>query len=769
MKLFTKNIFFQILLPFAFIFLPQDNIDAQAQTNICNDNRPYSPIGQWKKLGIIKEAKNGWNRSLWIPDFIPDYRKILEGGKLTGNVYSNQLLLFNRYQTYEELFIELLLQTENNDVSVISKVFNPVLNSLGTTEKAYSVLKEANFGTSSSQVAAELGSWLKVITLILETAKNTTEADQKVLLMYGAFSALQTTRYKLIKKELNQLTNIDPELLKGLELAYKKIQNQKQKDLEEMRKTARLSVAGKTITKGFVKIAAESMFGNAIIGVLGKGVLSAGISVALPAAWIYQLARSINAERNEASLVLSSTIDRSIFCFISFNSLPISDQYIVEQMRTYLSFLSTKLAKNYKTNGSMPYQEKIAIIEWAEGNPHYDPNILKNLEESAKKELFLHCGINEQFLSRNKNTIPINGLVAYYPFNGNTNDESGNGNNGIAYGRLSYDSDRFGNPSKAASFNGTNSYIIVPNSNSLKLSNDLTVCAWVKCVSPQNEGGIVDKYYDQTYRWSGWLLATITDGKAMFEGRDNNTDALSRRSGPTCDFSDNHWHFIVGVRCGNDWKIYIDGILSSHNVYSSHGSIESGGDLRIGALRSKSTSNFWKGQIDDIFIYNRAITEKDIQDIYSLGNFAAIKTINNDIFQHKSKNISLSKKKSSNIVTKEIELWFSDTPTSCSVSIENHNFHLSFSCDKNGNVVKGWIFNIMFDGKAYDLYDAPHGPGRNEISKGLWNEGDEEDFSWNQWSGNKYPFICKVKLMKILEQSSKTFLKARVSITLSIR
>ena len=50
------------------------------------------------------------------------------------------------------------------------------------------------------------------------------------------------------------------------------------------------------------------------------------------------------------------------------------------------------------------------------------------------------------------------GLVAHYPFNGNANDESGNGNNGIVYG-ATLTVDRFGNTNKAYDFNGSTTYI----------------------------------------------------------------------------------------------------------------------------------------------------------------------------------------------------------------------------------------------------------------------------------------------------------------------
>lgn len=60
--------------------------------------------------------------------------------------------------------------------------------------------------------------------------------------------------------------------------------------------------------------------------------------------------------------------------------------------------------------------------------------------------------------------IPTNGLVGWWPFNGNSNDESGSGNNGTGYG-ATLTTDRFGNANSANSFNGVANYILVPDSN----------------------------------------------------------------------------------------------------------------------------------------------------------------------------------------------------------------------------------------------------------------------------------------------------------------
>ena len=89
--------------------------------------------------------------------------------------------------------------------------------------------------------------------------------------------------------------------------------------------------------------------------------------------------------------------------------------------------------------------------------------------------MFLLCFL---FLLKGFAQIPTNGLVAYYPFGGNANDASGNGNHGTVYSATPT-TDRCGNPNSAYNFNG-NSYIKVPYSTSLNShTNGLTISFWV--------------------------------------------------------------------------------------------------------------------------------------------------------------------------------------------------------------------------------------------------------------------------------------------------
>src|SRR6476660_9769444 len=87
-----------------------------------------------------------------------------------------------------------------------------------------------------------------------------------------------------------------------------------------------------------------------------------------------------------------------------------------------------------------------------------------------------------------------NGLVAYYPFNGNAEDESGNGFTGVINNAV-LTTDRFGAAAGAYWFNGTNAYINVGNQPAFNFAGDFTLSAWIYMSQAQTDRYILGKYF----------------------------------------------------------------------------------------------------------------------------------------------------------------------------------------------------------------------------------------------------------------------------------
>ena len=89
--------------------------------------------------------------------------------------------------------------------------------------------------------------------------------------------------------------------------------------------------------------------------------------------------------------------------------------------------------------------------------------------------------------------IPTTGLVGYWPFNGNANDESGTGNNGTVNG-ATLTTDRFGNANSAYNFNGSSEFIEVTHNSSLTFTTGVSFSFWLNIPdSSLNTTGLVTR------------------------------------------------------------------------------------------------------------------------------------------------------------------------------------------------------------------------------------------------------------------------------------
>ena len=89
--------------------------------------------------------------------------------------------------------------------------------------------------------------------------------------------------------------------------------------------------------------------------------------------------------------------------------------------------------------------------------------------------------------------VPTNGLVGWWPFNGNANDESGSNNLGTSIGAI-LSTDRYGNANCAYSFNGIDQYIVVDNPSFYNINQSITISAWIYSLDSIGQNYIVSKF-----------------------------------------------------------------------------------------------------------------------------------------------------------------------------------------------------------------------------------------------------------------------------------
>ncbi|MFN8155252.1 MAG: LamG-like jellyroll fold domain-containing protein [Bacteroidia bacterium] len=233
------------------------------------------------------------------------------------------------------------------------------------------------------------------------------------------------------------------------------------------------------------------------------------------------------------------------------------------------------------------------------------------------------------------NYIPTNGLVGWWPFNGNANDESGNGNNGVVIG-ATLDDDRFGNPASAYNFNGTTNYIEVPHSSSLTFTaSNQSISFWINLPlipSPQgNDMGIFSKTnqnlaIDPTGNSNAGFEVTFgqyPSNNLYHRYKNGSSSPWGMTMLPNSHFAINQWCHVVCVINKNidSAFAYFNGNLIDAKLLNSATSI---GSNNLALLMGKGywtsngiPSNYFNGKLDDIGIWNRALTQQEITNLYT--------------------------------------------------------------------------------------------------------------------------------------------------------
>ena len=200
--------------------------------------------------------------------------------------------------------------------------------------------------------------------------------------------------------------------------------------------------------------------------------------------------------------------------------------------------------------------------------------------------------------------MPTNGLVGWWPFNGNANDESNNGNNGTVNG-ATLTTDRFGISNKAYHFIRDLNQSI--NLNSINLPNDFAISCWYKKENNFGVQNLVSKYSSS----GGYCLIF---GEGILYAHTNYGTGFGDVCSTPWSSDLNIWHQAVLNLQTGIISFYIDGqlIWQCTNMNSS---IPNTDMTYIGRQSGTLNENF-EGSIDEIGIWNRALTPQEITALY---------------------------------------------------------------------------------------------------------------------------------------------------------
>lgn len=210
-----------------------------------------------------------------------------------------------------------------------------------------------------------------------------------------------------------------------------------------------------------------------------------------------------------------------------------------------------------------------------------------------------------------------NGLIAYYSFNGDVKDHSGNNNNGIGY-NVTFCTDRFGNHEGACKLSGNNSYVKVPN-NQLLNKGEYTICFWYRADTINNE--MIRAILSKTDTVEGWAISTIRSDNYttnIFEKAMLHEGTVAYSGWSKLGSSSTYWSAFEPEKFRFTCISFSDTTFLDHNSGKSTtltfdiplSFIENDFDLLIGKSNLPHLSD-GKGEIDDLLIYNRVLSYKE--------------------------------------------------------------------------------------------------------------------------------------------------------------
>jgi hypothetical protein len=207
------------------------------------------------------------------------------------------------------------------------------------------------------------------------------------------------------------------------------------------------------------------------------------------------------------------------------------------------------------------------------------------------------------------------GLVAYYPLDGNAIDTSGNGNDGVALDTVS-DKNRLGRPNSSLYFNGDTSQLSVAKP-LLDLGRDYTISFWFKLkdasrrqqmlVDTHRTWGLAIDYNDSPSTPPGVINWAVGAGGSGW--------TVSYIHGDKADYQSGLWYQLTFRKAQHDYQMFIDGRLESALTVPNDFSFAPS-EWDFGFLAGRTAQ--LNGNLDDIHIFNRALSSLEVKLLFEM-------------------------------------------------------------------------------------------------------------------------------------------------------
>jgi hypothetical protein len=311
--------------------------------------------------------------------------------------------------------------------------------------------------------------------------------------------------------------------------------------------------------------------------------------------------------------------------YAQFSTKALTESYLKRKMQGLLNAVPVKENNVVKeiAYARLKHPDSLKDVMWTNHDLYTAASILQEVIDRRSIDEPFNQYMN--LLSGSQNVSLPGGFLAYYPFNNSPDDLSGHGNNGTimnSVGVVTPTTDRFGNANKAYYFNG-GGYISVPDSSGINgTTPDMTLSYWIKPDWTKINNSVLITVSNLSPNGSSGWISLVVAGFIQWQLRPSNFCCYNLNYAITTpEIQADTWYHVISVSDGSTMKQYIKSMTNDNIDFSSFdfpgvntkspNGIGIGRDLRI------ATTNFFVGDIDDIRIYDRALSDSEVSDLHA--------------------------------------------------------------------------------------------------------------------------------------------------------
>jgi hypothetical protein len=274
--------------------------------------------------------------------------------------------------------------------------------------------------------------------------------------------------------------------------------------------------------------------------------------------------------------------------------------------------------------------------------------------------------------------VPTSGLVAYYPFTGNANDATSNANNGVVNG-VTLTADKNGNPNSAYLFNGTSNNIGLsqPFLGGVQVNSFSFFTRFKTIGSPPNTSTGCYNLWGKSFFWGEINFGIAPDNTIYIIWFNSNGGNTATHIQTNSSIIPNSWNDLVINFNNSQVDIYLNGVLQVvTNFYGTNSLANFAQDVNSSKIGSRiisgQTVGFFNGIIDDLGVWNRVLTQNEINNLSYTDTTCSTLVINTGV-------LSLNPPTFTNTVT---------------IYPNPANYHITIDCGNLANV-SGWTIKIV--------------------------------------------------------------------------